>query len=149
MAETLLQFIPHQDQNRRAFNLTLAMLRDRQEAIPMGLLLLYFSVWMVRLEGLLFGTGTCSSCRHPLQTRAWVRTDFRGLLCPDCRTDESHDLTERELLFVSQTARQPAHVLEGFLDDRETARLSRLFIRKIEYHGEFRYKSTQYLPIFR
>ena len=115
----------------------------------MNWLALYFLVWLLRSEGLLFHPGRCSNCGARALDRAWLRSDYRGLLCSSCRSGERLMLDSEELSYIAWTASHPP-ADSGCWEGRfAPASLIRILAGKIEYHGEFTLQSRRYLPEFR
>jgi DNA repair protein RecO (recombination protein O) len=148
MAEIILKFVPLNQRDSRLHNLLLATLSGREEGRAMDWLLLYFLVWFLRAEGLLFHAGRCSSCGAGL-TRAWVRSDFRGLLCPACRSDERFALGREELAYILWTKSHHPRDSESWQGRFSPGPLVRLLVAWIEYHGEMTLQSGRCLPEFR
>ncbi len=112
-------------------------------------LLLYFLIWLLQLEGLLFNLHACSNCQAKNLTQAWIRKDFRGLLCRSCRRDEALELGPAELDYLRAVLRQPPRQTATAAAGVDLPRLLRLFIQQIEYHGEFSLRSKQYVAACR
>lgn len=148
LAEITLKFLPHHQHHPRVFNLLLALLKQRDAGVEMASLLLYFAVWMVRIEGLLFNPRRCSSCSAPTGGDAWLRDDFQGVLCRRCRQNESRLLTAAQQEYITISASHPPEELEHFLSPTDLRALIRHFIEKIEFHGEFQLKARRYLGEF-
>jgi DNA repair protein RecO (recombination protein O) len=149
MAEIVLKFVPHHHRDHRHYRLLLAILKTREEGAKIGILLVYFLVWILKIEGLLFPPDACSNCQNRDLPRAWVREDFRGILCPECRRNESLTLSGEDLRFIRWALTHSPTQRETWVDAASPARLVRLLIRQIEYHGEFTLKSIFYLPEYR
>ncbi len=149
MAEVLLRFTPHRRPEERLFRLLDAVLQACAEGAPMRRLLLYFLVWVVRLEGLLFNPAACSSCQARDLRRSWLRSDFLGALCAACRRDEPQELGPGEIDFIAWAQRHPPRALASDAPRCDEAGMLRLLCRKIEHHGEFQLKSSRYLVEFR
>lgn len=149
IAEIVLKFIPQNQRDDRLYKLLLAVLRGRENKLAMDWLLLYFLVWFLRSEGLLFNPGLCTSCTSTGLPRAWVRRDYRGLLCSQCRTDERLQLDREELAYIDWTRQHHPQDSEAWKGRFIPAALIRLLVGKIEYHGEFTLHSSRYLPEFR
>jgi DNA repair protein RecO (recombination protein O) len=149
IAEIVLKFIPLNQRDNRIYKLLLAILRARENKLAMDWLLLYFLVWFLRSEGLLFNPSCCSNCANHDFDRGWLRSDYRGLLCPSCKTNERLSLGTEELAYITWTANhspQDSGVWTGrFLP----APLIRLLVGKIAYHGELALQASRYLPEFR
>jgi DNA repair protein RecO (recombination protein O) len=150
IAEIVLKFIPPNQHDERLYKLLLAILRGRRaDRLAMDWLLLYFLVWFLRSEGLLFNPGRCVSCSAGDLDRAWVRRDYRGLLCAGCKTDERLSLGREELAYMKWTARHHPRETGAWAGRFLPAAMIRLLVGKIEYHGEFALQSSRYLPEFR
>ena len=149
LAEIVLKFIPLNQCDNRMYKLLLAILRGREGKLAMDWLLLYFLVWFLRSEGLLFNPGSCSNCSTAGMTRAWVRSDYRGLLCANCKSNERMTLDREELAYMNWTKNHPPQDAELWVGRFLPAHLIRLLVNKIEYHGEFSLQSSRYLPEFR
>jgi len=149
MAEIVLKFIQPNHRDTRIYKLLLAVLRGREKKLAMDWLLLYFLVWLLRSEGLLFNPGRCSNCSSRNFDRAWLRSDYRGLLCPACRTNERQSLGREELGFIDWTATHSPEDTEAWPGRFIPGPLIRVMVGKIEYHGEFSLQSRRYLPEFR
>jgi DNA repair protein RecO len=149
IAEIVLKFIPLNQSDNRIFKLLQAILRGREKKLAMDWLLLYFLVWFLRSEGLLFNPDRCSNCAKHDFDRGWLRSDYRGLLCPLCKTNERLSLGREELNYIRwTTGHSPADA--GTWSGRfAPAPLIRIMVGKIEYHGEFSLQSRRYLPEFR
>ena len=81
--------------------------------------------------------------------RAWMRTDFRGILCPACRTNENLALAGDDLQFIRWTEKHAPRDLDVWKEKIDNAKLIRTFKQKIEHHGELSLKTSQYLSEFR
>jgi DNA repair protein RecO (recombination protein O) len=149
LAEIVLKFIPLNQRDNRIYKLLLAVLRARKNKLAMDWLLLYFLVWFLRNEGLLFNPSQCSNCSAAGLSRAWVRGDYRGLLCANCKTNERLALNREELTYINWTKRHHPSDAEVWKGRFLPAPLIRLLVGKIEYHGEFSLQSSRYLPEFR
>jgi DNA repair protein RecO len=149
MAEVLIRFTPHQRVEPRMFRLLESVLQARAGGVSMRRLQIYFLLWMVRLEGLLFNPSRCASCAAVNLRRSWLRTDFRGTLCSACRRNESHELGPSEIDFIQWAQRHGPQELDQLDPQLDEAGLLKLFCRKIEYHGESALKSSRYLAEFR
>ncbi len=147
-AEVLLRFVPYEHKDPRIFRLVKAFLEGRGNGAEMHLLLLYFLVWILRIEGMMFKPDRCSNCHGRGLRRAWMRTDFRGILCGQCRSDESVLLSAGDLDFIDWTEKHAPGEVNTWKDKLDAAPLIRTIKRKLEYHGEFQLKTSHYLPEF-
>jgi DNA repair protein RecO (recombination protein O) len=149
LAEIVLKSIPANLDNTRIYKLLLAVLHAREKRMAMDWLLLYFLVWLLRSEGLLFNPRRCSNCSARDFDRAWLRSDYRGLLCPACRTGERLQLNAEELNYIEWTATHAPSGSGAWAGRFAPGGLIRALTGKIEYHGEFSLQSRRYLPEFR
>jgi len=149
MADVFLHFIPFNHKDQRLYRLMNSILESRSSEIPMNLLMLYFLVWVLRIEGMMFKPGLCYNCYSRDLDEAWFKADFQGMLCRNCRSNESISLITPELSFLQWTEKNPPKLLEKWTGKIDTAKMIRSFTRKMQFHGECPLKSTQYLPEFR
>lgn len=148
MAEILLRFVPYNHNDDRIYRLVRAFLENRTNGIEINLLFLYFLVWILRIEGMMFDPGFCHNCFTRDIQQAWLKTDFRGILCSQCKTNENIMFTTNDLKFLSWTQTHSPKDLEIWKEKIDCPKLIRIFKQKIEYHGELILKSSQYLPEF-
>jgi DNA repair protein RecO (recombination protein O) len=149
IAEIVLKYIPPNHHDTRVFKLLMAILQGREKKLAMDWLLLYFLVWLLRSEGLLFNPNRCSNCASHGFARGWLRHDYRGLLCPSCRTNERQSLGREELDYIGWTANHSPEDAGTWSGRFAPALLIRTMVGKIEYHGEFSLQSRRYLNEFR
>lgn len=149
IADVYLNFVPFVHHNNRLYRLVNTILLHRQEGVDMDLLLLYFLIWVLRIEGMMFEPHLCYNCyTHELQ-QAWLKSDYQGIVCAKCLTGETVMLQNNELNYIQWTEHHPpkeSHIWKNHID---TQKLIRAFTRKIQFHGECTLKSTQFLPEFR
>ncbi len=148
LAEITLKFMQPGHREPRVYKLLLAILRSREKGVAMDWLLLYFLAWLLRSEGLLFNPRRCSNCGARDLERAWLRNDYRGLLCPACRSGERLALSRDELEFIAWTAAHAPGQCGEWADRFAPAGLIRTLTGKIEHHGEFTLQSRRYLREF-
>lgn len=149
LAEIVLKSLPPANRDTRVFKLLRAVLEGRERGLAMDWLLLYFLVWMLRSEGLLFNPRRCSNCGRSGLEAAWLRRDYRGLLCGSCHAGERQRLGRGELDFISWTASHPPGDCGEWAGRFDPAGAIRVLTGKIEHHGEFSLQSRRYLPEFR
>lgn len=149
LAEIVLKSLPPGNHDTRVFKLLKAVLAEREAGLDMGWLVLYFLTWFLRSEGLLFNPRRCSSCGARGFAEAWLRDDYRGLLCPSCRRSERLRLDGDELEFIAWTAGQPPQGSAAWSGRFAPAGLMRILTGTLEHHGEFSLQSRRYLPEFR
>lgn len=148
LAEILLRFVPYYHNDNRIYRLVRAFLENRAEGIEINLLFIYFLVWILRIEGLMFNPGICHNCFAEEISQAWLKTDFRGILCSQCKTNENVMFTGSDLQFIRWTEKHAPKEMEVWKEKLDCAELIRTFKQMIEYHGELSLKSSQYLPEF-
>ena len=149
MVEIILKFTPPRHREARLFNLLQSTLTNREQGVDIHFLMLYYLIWVLRIEGMMFKSTLCYNCSEREFKTAWIKTNFRGILCPQCRTDEKIRLEALELNFIAWTETHNPRDLSRWAEKLDPAGMIRLFVRKIEHHGEIVLKSTQYLPEFR
>ncbi len=149
LAEITLRFLQPGQRDTRIYKLLLAVLGARERGVASDWLLPYFMTWLLRSEGLLFHPRRCVSCGRRGLERGWLRSDFRGLLCGDCRRDEPWSLAQEELEFVAWTAVHPPAACPAWSGRFDPRGLTRVLTAKVEHHGEFTVRSRRYLPAFR
>jgi DNA repair protein RecO (recombination protein O) len=86
IAEVSEQLLPAAEPNDKYFRLVTAVLDHLKTGDP-WLSVTYFSLWAVRLAGLLPELHVCLDCGVALEDsdRAWFSRHRAGLHCPDCR----------------------------------------------------------------
>ncbi len=149
ISDVLLKFIPRSNKDTRLYRLLNTILLHCEMGVAPDLLLLYFLLWVLRIEGMMFKPYICYNCYTRNMPKAWFRTDYRGILCEKCRTDEKYSLEGIELQFIYWTEKNPPKDLEIWTNEIDIPKLIRSFTKKIEYHGECSLISTQYLSEFR
>jgi DNA repair protein RecO (recombination protein O) len=147
-ADVFLKFIPYNHKDNRLYRLLHSILTHRKEGVDMDLLLLYFLIWTLRIEGMMFNPLICYNCYTKNLNKAWFKLDFQGILCHRCKTTESIMLVKEELLFVNWTEKNSPKGLGEWREKIDTSKMIRAFTRKIEHHGECSLKSSQYLSEF-
>lgn len=145
MAEILMKFVPRNFDTERIYKLMKSILRAGGVHPEISQLLLYFMIWVLRIEGMMFETGRCSDCGISTPGTGWVMNDFRGIVCRNCRKGEEVSLGNIALEYVEWTKRsEPAGLFEG-LPGRDKKNLFRALKSKIEFHGELTLNSAIYL----
>ena len=145
MAEIIMKFVPADFNTERIYKLLKSVLDSSEEKCDIKHLILYFMVWILRIEGLMFETGTCAGCRASRLTEGWVLPDFRGLVCSKCRKGESERMLHKSIEFIEWTKRnKPGRLLDGMSPD-DYKNIFHILKSKIEYHGEFSLNSSRYL----
>jgi DNA repair protein RecO (recombination protein O) len=149
IAEVTQKMVPHNQKDQRVFRLIRAVLSAGSEGRAMADILLYFLVWLLRIEGMMFKPRLCYNCFKRDIDQAWIRTDFRGILCGNCRTDEREMLGRSELEYIDWTQRHGPEEVGEWQGRLNTRKLISQMIRKMAHHGECGFSSTRYLPGFK
>jgi DNA repair protein RecO (recombination protein O) len=85
-AEVSEQLLPAAEANEKYFRLITAVLDHLRSNANAWLSVTYFSMWAVRLAGLLPELHVCLGCGSCLEAdRAWFTRQREGLYCQDCR----------------------------------------------------------------
>ena len=149
IAEVILTLTPFHHKEARIYRLVATILENRKAGVDMNLLFLYFLVWILRIEGLMFNPGICYNCFRKEISPAWLKVDFRGILCHQCRRDERLKLNQNELNFLKWTETHSPAALIKWRQKLNTSALIRTFKEKIEHHTESNLKSAQMLAEFK
>lgn len=149
LAEIVLKSLAPGNRDTRIYKLLKAVLAGREAGMDMDWLTLYFLTWLLRSEGLLFNPRRCSNCGASDLDQAWLRSDYRGLLCSSCRRGERLRLCRAELDYIAWTASHAPSAAGAWAGHFAPAGLLRILTGKIEHHGEFTLQSQRYLPEFR
>jgi DNA repair protein RecO len=149
ISDVFKQFVPVNHRDNRLYRLLNAILTEREKNVDMTLLILYFLLWILRIEGMMFNPRICHNCFEKSRGPAWLKSDYQGILCGNCRTDEKTILQPEELTFLRWTERNAPSIPLSWLQRIDVPKLIRTFTRKIEHHGECTLKSSHYLSEFR
>lgn len=149
LADVLVKFVPYLHHDKRLYRLVNTILENRSNDIDITLLVLYYLIWVLRIEGMMFNPQLCYNCYSTGFQGAWFKDDFQGILCPACHTTEKLALTLDELNFIKWTEKKPPKDLPQWLDKLDIPKMIRAFTKKIEYHAETPLKTAQYLKEFR
>jgi len=145
IAEILMKFVPQNFNTDRIYKLLKSILVSSENKADMIHLLLYFMIWILRIEGMMFETGKCGSCHRTGPQKGWILSDYRGVVCGGCRRDESAFLKKTGLEFIEWTKRNDTSCFFEGLSDEDRRNIFRILKNKIEYHGEFSLNSPRYL----
>jgi len=148
MAEMILKIIPANQKDKRVYRLMRSVLDARENQTDINWLLLYFQIWMLRIEGMMFNPTICYSCFSKDLKEAWLKSDFRGILCGRCRRDEKNHISESELQVIKWTQTYPPQKKFSEIKSESIGNLNRIFLKKLEYHAECSFNSKQYLSEF-
>ena len=146
LAEVSEQILPPMEANEKHFRLLGSVLENMRAAEPGSVwrAVTYFSLWAVRLAGLLPALDSCSECGLALDDpetpqRAYFSRFRNGLLCGECRRGTSNtwemDLESRQV--ANQILRTPISQLPVREWRQSTAAPLRRFLgQQIESHIE-------------
>jgi DNA repair protein RecO (recombination protein O) len=145
-AEVSEQLLPSSEPNEKFFRLLLAML-DALAAGAVWQAISYFSLWAVRLAGLLPELHVCLSCGSVLDEpgqapeRSFFGRGRAGLICAHCRAvlgaGNSWELSAESRSMAAEMLRKPVLQLSRPNWDQETAAdLRRFLVQQIESHVE-------------
>lgn len=108
LAELLLEFLPLNDPNEKVFRMVKVCLDSAStELAELESIILYFEIWLLKLNGYLPDWTFCFDCRRQLDERetANLRADFH-LICANCRRTSGGSVLsgqQRTLVQISQT----------------------------------------------
>ncbi len=149
ISEIITKFVPSDFRTRRVYNLVKTILDNSERGEDIRILILYFMIWILRIEGMMFDPEFCYNCFTRGLSRAWIKDDFRGILCVKCRSSENTVLESAELNFIKWTEKNSADNLSNWVKKVPIKKLFYIFRNKIEYHGEISVRSSRYLKEFR
>jgi DNA repair protein RecO (recombination protein O) len=139
IAEVSEQFLPAAEVNEKFFRLLLAVLEHlRQGASNAWRAVTYFSLWVVRLAGLLPALDVCMSCGAWLEDperpeRAYFRRGAEGLACAACRAPGSFEMSAESRAIAAEILKKPvAEVWPGEWSKQTAADLRRFLIQRME-----------------
>lgn len=149
-AEVAEQLLPPAESGEKFFRLLLASLEHLREGGPeadagrVWRAVTYYSLWAVRLSGLLPELHVCLGCgaalddpEHP--ERAWFARGQAGLMCGHCRAARpaSQELSAESKTIAEEMLRKPvAQVSPAAWDPGRAADLRRFLVQQIEAHIE-------------
>jgi DNA repair protein RecO (recombination protein O) len=148
IAEIILKTIPPNLRDTRIFRLVRSILTARDKGMDMDVLLLYFQIWILRIEGLMFNPGLCYNCFSKNINKAWMKKNFRGIICARCKTSETNQFDESELEYIKWTNSNAPKKPFPRLSEINQKKMNRIFLKKTEYHAECTFKSKNYLSEF-
>ncbi len=149
IAEIILKFVPPNFDSGRIYKLVLSILKDSASDTDMGILLLYFMIWILRIEGMMFEPGICLKCKATVNSDAWITEDYRGVVCINCRTEEKISIEKSAIDFIEWSKRNSAGEIKKTRFKNFSKQIYVALKEKIEYHGEFNLNSSRYLKEFR
>jgi DNA repair protein RecO (recombination protein O) len=134
IAEVSEQFLPPAEVNEKFFRLLLTVLEHlREGALNVWRAVTYFSLWVLRLAGVLPSFDACAACgtwlADPEQPqRAFFGRAAGGLLCAECRTGDSWELSPQSRSLAAEILRKPLAEVSGGPWSKDTAADLRRFL---------------------
>ena len=145
IAEASEQFLPPAEVNEKFFRLLLAVLEHLRESVGnVWRAVTYFSLWVVRLAGVLPALDACSGCGAWLSDperaeRAYFSRAAAGLYCSGCRMNDSWEMSLESRAIAAEMLRKPVAEVSGGGWSRQTAAdLRRFLIQRMEEATERR-----------
>ena len=139
IAEVSEQFLPPAEVNERFFRLLLAVLEHlRVSAQNVWRGVTYFSLWVVRLAGMLPVLDVCLECGAWLDDperpeRAFFSRAAAGLLCEACRINDSWEMSLESRAIAAEILKKPvAEVSPGPWPKSKAADLRRFLVQRME-----------------
>ena len=95
ISEVCELILPEHEANEPFLRLVLLVIREMGRSASIWRALTYFDLWAVRLAGFLPPLDECIRCHADLaaEDETWFRPQWDGLLCRNCRGEESWSLT--------------------------------------------------------
>jgi DNA repair protein RecO (recombination protein O) len=149
ISEIILKLVPYQQKDEKIFRLLNSILENRKTGIRMDLLLVYFLIWILRIEGMMFNPSICYNCFAKNGETAWLKTDFRGILCAGCKSNETLKLNRDELLIIQWSQHNSPEKIEIWTEKINLPKLIQILVKKVENHAECSIKSKRFLPQFK
>jgi DNA repair protein RecO (recombination protein O) len=145
IAEVSEQFLPPSEVNERFFRLLLTVLEHlRESARNVWRAVTYFSLWVVRLAGVLPALDVCVACGAWLDDperpeRAFFNRSTAGLFCSACRINDSWEMSLESRAIAAEILRKPVAEVSGGGWPKDTAAdLRRFLIQRMEEATERR-----------
>jgi DNA repair protein RecO (recombination protein O) len=139
ISEVSEQFLPAAEVNEKFFRLLLAALEHlRESAGNVWRVVTYFSLWVVRLAGLLPALDVCMSCGAWLDDperpeRAFFSRSAEGLYCSACRGNGSWEMSVESRAIAAEMLKKPVAEVSGGGWSKETAAdLRRFLLQRME-----------------
>ncbi len=145
IAEIVLKFVPKNFNSERVYKLLNSILIGSSKGVDMKYILLFFMIWILRIEGMMFESRRCCKCGENNLTKSWVTEDFRGVLCNLCRVGEMDSIGMESIKFIEWTKRNGLSSKYNNLTSEFCKELFQILKNKIEYHGEIILNSSRYL----
>lgn len=142
-AEVTEQILPPAEPAEKYFRLLTSVLEFLRSGAPGAAWrsVTYFSLWTVRLAGLLPDLDSCLSCGSAIEAQAWFERHRHGVFCSDCRRAYdirgAWELTAESRQIAEEMLRTPVSRLAERAWTQGTARdLRRFLAQQIESHIE-------------
>ena len=139
IAEVSEQFLPPAEVNEKFFRLLLTVLEHlRESAQNLWRAVTYFSLWTVRLAGVMPALDACVACGAWLDDpeqpeRAYFSRATAGLFCSGCRIRDSWEMSLESRAIAAEMLRKPVAEISGGRWPKETAAdLRRFLIQRME-----------------
>ena len=138
IAEVSEQFLPPAEVNERFFRLLLTVLEHlRDSAQNVWRAVTYFSLWVVRLAGVLPPLDACVECGAWLNDperpeRAFFSRAASGLLCHACRMNDSWEMSLESRTIAAEMLRRPVAEISGRWSKETAADLRRFLVQRME-----------------
>ncbi len=138
IAEVSEQFLPAAEVNERFFRLLLTVLGHlRADARNVWRAVTYFSLWALRLAGLLPALDACLSCGawldDPQQPEAaYFHRSAAGLACRACRRSDSWAMSVESRAIAAEMLRTPVAQVSGAWSKDTAADLRRFLVQRME-----------------
>lgn len=157
IAEISEQLLPSAETNEKYFRLLTAVLEHLRSREPGAVwrAVTYFSLWAVKLSGLLPELHACLECGGWLDDpespqKAYFQRSRSGLLCGHCRRAldlrNTWELHLESRVIANEILRKPISELSKTAWSQQTAAdLRRLLVQQIETHIERRLKTVELL----
>ena len=145
IAEIILKYIPRNHKDPRLFRLLESIVESLENNVSVKLLTLYFILWIQRIEGKMFNTKICYSCKSKISDTGWLSSNFEGTLCNKCKTNEEHKLTKEEIYFINWTKNNSPNNLKEFELKFNINNLISSMLKKIEFDAEINLKTKYFI----
>ena len=146
-AEISEQILPAHEPNEKFFRLITSVLEHIRAGSPGAVwrAVTYFTLWAVKLAGMLPELHACLSCGVSLDEdgeRAFFRRGAHGLICLDCKRTlsarDAWELSRESRACANQMLRLPVGAIEAAWTRETAADLRRFLQQQIESHIERR-----------
>ena len=144
ISELILKYLPQSHKDSRIFRLIESIFEALEEKISIISLSVYFLIWIQRIEGKMFNPDICYNCKKKINNTAWLATNFEGILCSDCKSNEEIKFSKYELEFIKWTENNSPKSLKNINVEINMKNLIYVLLKKIEFDAEINLK-TKYL----